>query len=497
MEPQPASASASIARRQRKRTLEWLSLCAIALALVIGSTPRRVGDGWEYMAMAHNLGQGLPPALSPEDLTGADQRFEALQASLSAASEIPPNFANPAIRFPALVGRDGRQDFPHFWFYSALASPWARAAEAVGLPPTHGFTAVNLALFILVAWLATGKARWPHAAFLLFGPVVWWLDKAHTEVFTYCLLTIAMLLLEDRPWWALVALGAASTQNPPFLLALPVVAVSVALSRREWLKDRRVWFGGIAAAGLSALHPLYYELRLGALTPTSVAVSTHYHLPSVRRLLAVVTDSNIGLLTNFPMLAVMAALVLWCLRSKLPRAPSVWVTVPLLLLFLFAFAQTTNVNHGGTPNPSRYGLWLIPLIVPWLLIADEAATPRQSRLLRGLAVLSAAVCALQFHPLWPESYCRETALARWLWDRFPSVADPLAEIFFERVSHHEMAAQPVATESCSKVLTIGGAWPYDCPPPPGTRTAACDAPGAFCYANRGTDGRYELVTAEW
>ena len=34
--------------------------------------------------------------------------------------------------------------------------------------------------------------------------------------------------------------------------------------------------------------------------------------------------------------------------------------------FLFVFAQTTNVNSGGTVHMSRYALWLLPLSLPLL-----------------------------------------------------------------------------------------------------------------------------------
>ncbi len=41
-----------------------------------------------------------------------------------------------------------------------------------------------------------------------------------------------------------------------------------------------------------------------------------------------------------------------------------WVWIGLSVPLLFAFAQTMNVNHGGTPGMSRYALWFIPLAAP-------------------------------------------------------------------------------------------------------------------------------------
>ena len=39
--------------------------------------------------------------------------------------------------------------------------------------------------------------------------------------------------------------------------------------------------------------------------------------------------------------------------------------------FLFVFAQTTNVNSGGTIYVSRYALWLIPLALPAMAMSSR------------------------------------------------------------------------------------------------------------------------------
>jgi len=100
---------------------------------------------------------------------------------------------------PELRGPDGRQDLPHFWFYSLLAAPFVRAALAAGAHPLTGFTVLNISLLIGVAALLATCV--PPAVVLLVaaGPVLWWVDKAHTEVFTLSLITTALLLLPSSP----------------------------------------------------------------------------------------------------------------------------------------------------------------------------------------------------------------------------------------------------------------------------------------------------------
>ena len=70
------------------------------------------------------------------------------------------------------------------------------------------------------------------------------------------------------------------------------------------------------------------------------------------------------------------------------------VTLGLMaLLFLVSFTQTTNFNSGGTPDPSRYGLWLVPFAIPIL-----SSVPASARWLKVLAAGSVAWCVWAFAP---------------------------------------------------------------------------------------------------
>ena len=120
---------------------------------------------------------------------------------------------------PELRDAAGRQDYFHFWFYSALAVPGLWLVRSVGGHPNYAFTILNLILFLAAAWVVSRHLTWWLTA-ASCSPVIWWLDKAHTEVFTFSLLAIAFALMREAPWWSLVALGAASTQNPPIALTL-------------------------------------------------------------------------------------------------------------------------------------------------------------------------------------------------------------------------------------------------------------------------------------
>jgi hypothetical protein len=163
------------------------------------------------------------------------------------------------------------------------------------------------------------------------------------------------------------------------------------------------------------------------------------------------------------------------------------MTVPLIgaAALLAAASVVTNVNHGGTPGMSRYGVWVLALLIP--LAMRARVTPRWN----GLVVAGTA-CTLLFavvvlHPDTPDAGIapRPTALASVVWTYVPGLDNPLPEVFVERVQHADGVA-PAPTAFGSKALIVGRGedlWPdgccaYNVPP-------ACRPPGALCYSNGG------------
>jgi hypothetical protein len=101
-------------------------------------------------------------------------------------------------------------------------------------------------------------------------------------------------------------------------------------------------------------------------------------------------------------LAVVCAVVaLWRGRR---RVTAEWAWLGMGVPLLFAFAQTMNINHGGTPGMSRYALWMIPLAAP-LVDAAHRRSDRPGRLVLAAAVsLSCLWNTIYFAPSRPEGF---------------------------------------------------------------------------------------------
>lgn len=459
---------------------------ALAVCLAAGSPLRIVGDGGEYLAMGLNLASLHRPALARQDIAEIQQTI----------GEAQPAFAAWDIRQSSIAGRDGRRDFLHSWIYPLLAVPALWMTQLVGASPLVAFTMTNVALLGLALWIALPRVGGAACVLLFGGPIVWWIDKAHTEVFTFSLLAVAFLLVRDRPWWSLLAAGAAAAQNPPIGLLVILIVAGQWIARRELLRDGRFQTGLAAGLVLTVLPPTYTYLRHG--TPSLLVLANPAHVPSWTELLAVPFDPVIGLLANFPAFFVAlvsgAGLIFFKRRTALFEMEA-GVAAVCALGFLFAFGQAINVHHGATPSLSRYGLWLLPLAIPILSRAHEVGGVAWRAFLWSVATVSAAVSVFVFHPGVPDNSREPTLAANFLWTRLPGWNNPLPEIFSEVWLQREERSAPISTPGCEKVLLIGrgdgSTFPVPCFPMP--VPANCAIPGRLCYANRdGARYRFEL-----
>ena len=460
---------------------------AVALSLVAGSPPRTEGDGGEYVALALNFAAFRGPAI-------ADDAIPDLQATIGRHE---PRLAQWDIGKWSVAGRGGGRDFVHFWFYPALAAPAMWVTNALGVHPAFAFTALNLSLLGLALWLCLPRLGAPVSLLLFCGPIVWWIDKPHTEAFTFALLAVAFALFRERPWWSAVAAGAAATQNPPITVLPVLIVAATTVTHRASLRDARFWWGAAAGLSLALLHPLYYLARHG--TPSLLISTTRQSLPRFAEWSAVVVDPNIGLLPNYPAIAIalLAALLVVLLKQPRELISSDMLSAGIAsAVFLFSFAQTANVHHGATPSISRYALWLVPLLIPVLVRAVQLGGRPWAIGICSLAPVSALVCVFAFHPRMPENSREPTLLAEYLWTTHPGWNNPLPEVFVETITHTEDRWLPAATPGCEKVLLWdrgdGERWPIPCFPaaPP----QACIGSDSLCYANL-EHGKYTFAEA--
>jgi hypothetical protein len=462
---------------------------ALAFCLVAGSTPRIVGDGGEYLVQAMNFASFNRPSLGRRAILEIEPQIHAIEPALSEWS----------IEKATVPAADRRRDFLHFWFYALVATPALWGVNAVGASPVYAFTITNIALLALAFWVLLPRIGWALTLLLLGSPLVWWIDKPHTEPFTVALLAIAFALARDRPGVALVAAGAAATQNLPVAIVYLLLAGVTFVESRGAVLQNRAWLAGAAiGAMLVLLHPIYTYARHG--TPSLLLYATRPGFPTFTELGAVLWDPTIGLVGNAPFLiAGLTAAAFVALRGGARGLFSAefGIAVIAAALFLYSAAQTSNTHHGATPSLSRYALWLLPLAVPLLQAARRQSGSAGRAVLLLIALVSSATSVFAFHPRVGQLSREPTWMATGLWTRHPTWQNPLPEVFSEVMLGVEGTTVPAATARCEKILIasgepIDGTWPVPCYP--ADLEAQCRVRDAFCYANR-TDRTYQFARA--
>ena len=82
-----------------------------------------------------------------------------------------------------------------------------RVVETAGGSPHAAFTIVNVLLLAATAALLARRISTTAAVLLAAGPILWWIDKPHPDVFTFCTITAGIALMGHAPWWSLMLFG--------------------------------------------------------------------------------------------------------------------------------------------------------------------------------------------------------------------------------------------------------------------------------------------------
>jgi len=232
----------------------------------------------------------------------------------------------------------------------------------------------------------------------------------------------------------------ASIQNPP----LALLAVFEALRPRlagapvPWSRGR---VGLTLAAGLLVLaSPLFFLAQFS--TPNLAAYETAgAHAMGIGKAGSLMLDPELGLVRYAP-LTVGLLVALMVMAARRPARKVEGTLVIVLALMMLLCSATGNWNH-GTTGPSRYVVWMFPLIAYLLTLGptatDVLAGPRRTwAAALAVAVLAqVAVAAARGGVQSPLDYLEHSTMARAILDRWPAAYRSDFEVFRERTAHTE------------------------------------------------------------
>jgi hypothetical protein len=326
------------------------------------------GDGPEYHLMSESLLGHLSPDARPEDIESLTER--------TARWHVYVNF--DALSQGYFEAANGSHYSYHFWGYSLLTVPARALLRLVGANDLKGAQITNALVFLWALHQALFVAALPRPAALalglltLFSPAVWFVLWAHPEAFCFSLVLLALVWTRaGRRQLPILVVALAAMQNPPLVFLLLPLWVRGCLVPGRLRIDWRATPKALLAALPIVLPPLFFFVRFG--TPSVIArQSASASLVSLHKALELFFDLNLGLLPYAPfvLLLFLAGLVLSC--TSWPRARVAWSSVIVLLAMALASSATMNWNH-GTAGPSRYAIWMLPLLLMGVAEAYAAA----------------------------------------------------------------------------------------------------------------------------
>lgn len=394
-----------------------LSLALLAWMCV--RTPVAIGDAGEYLLTLEAFANHGTP-----DVRTADA------ASLGAAARRAPvrgEFAS--LWSETRLSRQGRTFTRHFWAYPLAALPAKILLRAIGgnelaAPQiTNAVLLVGAAWFVLLApWLDRRVAAW-WAVLSLIGPAAWFCVWPHPEVFTFALVTVAVACaMGGRFVPATVALGVASTQNPPLA---PVAAALAAVAATRHPRSPQRLALALGALVPAVVPPLFYMVTVGR--PSLIfGESASFESVSLSKATDLLLDLNMGLLPYVPGVVALAAVGLVARGPDRLRIVACWAAFLVGALG----ASAGIIWNFGTSGPSRYAVWLSPFLIA---AASQLARQRWGVVALATALAAQAAVVITRLPRWGEDdHERHSYAATFVLRRWPALYNPHEHIFLDR-----------------------------------------------------------------
>jgi hypothetical protein len=253
-------------------------------------------------------------------------------------------------------------------------------------------------------------------------------------------------------WAPMLWASLATLQAPPFVLLLAFV-----WARRVLAGPLPRSAGDATLAAAPALaSPLFFYLYFG--TPSLIArESAHLSNLSASRTLDLLLDLNLGLVAYMPVTVALFALAAAAALWRAPRAP--WDAVLLAATALMAVTTTANGNwNHGTVGPSRYAVWLLPMVCFLVVrLADQAPAGRGPLLTTALALaiaVQATVVVGKGATLAEPDYHRHSDLARLVLRYRPGWYNPDHQVFEARATRGDASGPWIYEDAgrCRKAL---------------------------------------------
>ena len=435
----------------------FLAISVLILITMFVVNPKRYGDGHEYYLMTESLSNHLSPDLQSRDT----QTMEKLKIKFGLRYDTQRGYYK---------AKDNSFYCYHFWAYPLFNLPVKFMLRALHLNELKVCQITNSVLLILALFhiifisKLTELQKMLFSLLIVFCPALWFIHWPHPEIFSYSFVVMSLVYMSVKKWAASILCAAiAATQNQPLIFFVVFLWITGMVDSKEKGKD----FFVMSLSALPAFTPnIFYYTKFGVPSLLFEKAAALNNM-SIFRVWEMFFDLNIGMLPYIPVaLFVFFGVVFRDILKKRKASSSIQFVLVMVVMMLFC-SLTTNWNS-GTSGPTRYVIWMLPLVFYVIIAQDNLRFHQKPKRSIYLSILLLAVIIQiiivflggGFIPCTSSvNYLYHTPLARFVMNHFPAIYNPSKEIFIERTLHrvNELDTPVVYynDKKCKKALAKG------------------------------------------
>ena len=425
-------------------------------------TPRREGDGLEYLLMTEALFNRFAPDLQEQDM----RSLKELQSTFPFHSrDFDHHKSLPNYR----TANDTKSYSMHFWAYSAVNLPVKFILHVFRLNEFKVMQITNALLLFLALLHIVFISRLSESQKLLFillvvfCPAFWFLSWTHIEIFSYSFVVISLVYMDARKFPAAILCSAiAATQNQPLVLWVAFLWIRGLVYSQEKKKD----FFLLSLSMIPAIIPaVFYYTKFGIFSLQTPDLSLKN--VSIFKIFDLFFDLSFGMLPYIP-IALFLFFGIVIRNIFIRKKVSLSVQIFLLIIAMMFVCSFKGHWHHGTVGPSRYVIWLLPFIFFVLLTEENLKSLQKPKGSIYRAVLWIAIIIQVFIVFYGGgfykrkciSYLRHAPLAKFVLNHFPALYNPNHKLFILRTSHTEASLSKIPViyyhaGKCKKALVRG------------------------------------------
>lgn len=350
----------------------------------------------------------------------------------------------------------------YFPLYSIVCMPLTSFLKVIGQPAVYAFSLTNIVLLItsimvMNLFLKVDEKRKLLLTLLLtLNPIIFYIGWVSAEVFIYSMLIIGLTFWYNRSSKrAAIFVSLAGMLNPTIMF---IGIVMIIEHLYELIKNRakdQEWplfiknsfkdlipYGCCFVPGLIPMIYNFYNVGHINLTSSSDQFVNPYE-STFARFIAYFFDLNFGFLPYFPLILIMALVLIVLSVLRKNYRYFVWLLTFIVMVGLYSIMVHINCGMSGI---SRYNCWSITILIFAIVAVALDGLDTKKVMVNGGILAVGCVYTLAiviwYGPFMAEktNYTSFTPIAEMVLDKAPSLYNPLYSTFNNRTLHVDYVA---------------------------------------------------------